>query len=92
MSNSIFSERARLAGMLADAARAAILPHFRSGNLGTENKEASGYDPVTVADRAAEEAMREILTREVPEDGVFGEEFGGYVGDRGIFVECFARY
>ena len=49
-----------VAHRLADAARDAILPHFRSSGLKTENKDASGYDPVTVADRAAEQAMRAL--------------------------------
>ena len=35
-----------------------------------------GFDPVTAADRAAEERMRTILHTEVPEDGIIGEEFG----------------
>ena len=39
--------------------------------------------PVTVADRAAEEAMRRLLTAEVPQDGVHGEEFGVTVGRSG---------
>jgi histidinol phosphatase-like enzyme (inositol monophosphatase family) len=62
-----------LATRLADAARAAILPHFRSGLAHERKPDAS---PVTLADRGAEEAMRRILTAEVPRDGIVGEEFG----------------
>jgi inositol-phosphate phosphatase/L-galactose 1-phosphate phosphatase/histidinol-phosphatase len=62
-----------LANRLADAARLAIRPHYRSG-LASERK--SDASPVTLADRAAEEAMRRILTAEVPRDTVIGEEFG----------------
>jgi histidinol-phosphatase len=62
-----------LAHRLADAARAAIVPHFRSGLAHERKADAT---PVTLADRAAEEAMRRILTAEVPQDGVVGEEFG----------------
>jgi myo-inositol-1(or 4)-monophosphatase len=62
------------ADTLADAARAAILPHFRSGGA-CDNKSANGFDPVTAADRASEVAMRELITREFPEHGVLGEEF-----------------
>ena len=58
---------------LADAARLAIQPHFRQP-LAAEPKDDA--TPVTVADRAAEEAMRRLLTAEVPHDGVHGEEFG----------------
>lgn len=32
--------------------------------------------PVTVADRAIEQRLREILEAERPDDGIFGEEFG----------------
>ncbi|MBB4857802.1 histidinol phosphatase-like enzyme (inositol monophosphatase family) [Novosphingobium chloroacetimidivorans] len=62
-----------LAMRLADAAGAAIRPHFRSGLLSERKPDAS---PVTIADRAAEEAMRRILKAEVPRDGVIGEEYG----------------
>jgi len=61
-----------LAHRLADAARTAILPHYRSG-LTSERKEDAS--PVTLADRAAEEAMRRILKAECPRDAIHGEEF-----------------
>ena len=69
-----------LALRLADAARAAIRPHFRS-ELASERK--GDASPVTIADRAAEEAMRRILTAEVPRDGVAGEELGYSEGSTG---------
>jgi histidinol phosphatase-like enzyme (inositol monophosphatase family) len=69
-----------LAHRLADAARAAIVPHFRAGLAHERKADAT---PVTLADRAAEEAMRRILTAEVPQDGVFGEEFGASEGRSG---------
>jgi inositol-phosphate phosphatase/L-galactose 1-phosphate phosphatase/histidinol-phosphatase len=62
-----------LAHRLADAAGAAIRPFFR-GEIGLETK--ADASPVTLADRAAEEAMRRILTAESPRDGIIGEEFG----------------
>src|SRR5205814_3655401 len=34
------------------------------------------FDPVTAADNEAEEAIRAIIERERPEDGILGEEFG----------------
>jgi histidinol phosphatase-like enzyme (inositol monophosphatase family) len=66
-----------LANRLADAAWSAIRPHFRALNA-IDNKAGAGdsYDPVTEADRAAEQAMREILTKERPHQGITGEEFG----------------
>lgn len=69
---------------MADAARAAILPFFRGSELATENKLDDAYDPVTVADRAAEVAMRDILQRERPDDGILGEEFGSVAGTSGL--------
>ncbi|MCT2558001.1 histidinol-phosphatase [Tsuneonella sp. YG55] len=62
-----------LAHRLAEAAGAAIRPYFR-GEIGLESK--SDTSPVTLADRAAEEAMRRILAAEAPRDGIVGEEFG----------------
>jgi len=69
---------------LADAARAAILPHFRRPGLGADNKNSSGFDPVTVADRAAERAMRDILADLRPDDAILGEEYGPKDGSTGI--------
>lgn len=69
-----------LAHRLADAARDAIRPHFRQPVDAERKGDAT---PVTIADRAAEEAMRRILTAEVPQDGVHGEEFGVTEGRSG---------
>ncbi len=69
---------------LADAARAATLAHFRSGELSAESKEAARFDPVTVADRAAETAMRAILAVRRPLDGIRGEEYGPVAGTSGL--------
>ena len=69
---------------LADAARAAILPHFRNAALVSENKGAGLYDPVTEADRASERAMRDILARRRPRDAILGEEFGATPGTSGL--------
>lgn len=74
------SHLVQVAHEMADAARAAILPLFRSDRLGTENKLAEGFDPVTVADRAAEEAMRAVLAVRRPDDSILGEEFGFRAG------------
>ena len=73
-----------VAHAMADAARASILPYFRGTALGTENKVPGGYDPVTVADRAAEQAMRAILADRRPQDAVLGEEFGHQTGTSGL--------
>lgn len=72
-----------VAEKMADAARSVILPFFRQSNLETDNKLADGFDPVTVADRNAEKAMREVLAKHRPDDGIFGEEFGQSSGASG---------
>ena len=69
-----------LALRLADAAGAAIRPHFRTG-LASERK--GDATPVTEADRAAEQAMRRILKAEAPRDTVIGEEMGASPGSSG---------
>lgn len=73
----------QLAHVLADAARETILPYFRRTGLGLENKDLEGFDPVTAADRAAEQAMRDLLRQHRPDDGVWGEEFGRADGTSG---------
>lgn len=62
------------ADMLADAARAEILPFFRAPHA-IENKNAAAFDPVTAADKAAEAKMRALIHAHFPAHGVLGEEF-----------------
>jgi myo-inositol-1(or 4)-monophosphatase len=62
-----------------DAARAAIRPYFRATGLSAETK--SDDSPVTVADRAAERAMRAVLAARFPDYGLIGEEDGTERGD-----------
>ena len=62
-----------LAGRLADAAGVAIRPYFRA-EFGLEMK--ADASPVTLADRAAETAIRAILEAERPDEGIVGEEYG----------------
>lgn len=69
---------------LADAARGAILPHFRAAGLGADSKETHRFDPVTEADRAAEAAMRAVLAARRPGDAILGEEFGQVAGTSGL--------
>jgi len=65
---------------LAAIAGDAIRPFFRT-SLGIENKSRSGkFDPVTAADRAAEQAMRGLIRRTFPGHGIVGEEFGSEGG------------
>jgi inositol-phosphate phosphatase/L-galactose 1-phosphate phosphatase/histidinol-phosphatase len=62
-----------LASDLADAAGAAIRPYFRTA-LAIDDKP--DQTPVTAADRAAEQAMRELIEQRFPNHGIVGEEFG----------------
>lgn len=60
---------------LADISGQAILPFFRTA-LGVEDKSRGvAFDPVTAADRAAEQAMRTLIRRTFPGHGVIGEEY-----------------
>lgn len=72
------------AAELADAARVATLAHFRTPGLDADTKEITHFDPVTVADRASEVAMRAILARRRPDDGILGEEFAATAGTSGL--------
>lgn len=73
------SEFTAFAEQLADAAAAAIAPYFRVP-LDVEDKGARLFDPVTVADKAAERAMRELIRARYPEHGILGEEEAAIVG------------
>lgn len=73
----------RTALALADAARVETLKLFRHAQLSADSK-ATHFDPVTEADRAAERAMREIIARERPADGILGEEYGRVEGESGL--------
>lgn len=69
-----------LAHRLAEAAGQAIRRYFRTA---VETERKGDATPVSLADRAAEEEMRRILSAEVPRDGIVGEEFGGEAGSSG---------
>jgi histidinol phosphatase-like enzyme (inositol monophosphatase family) len=73
VSGPVAAELVALAGRLADAARPIARRYFRTGLTVDDKTDAS---PVTIADREAESAMRALLTEQVPQHGVFGEEHG----------------
>ncbi len=58
---------------LAAVSGAAIRAHYLTGVDAQLKTDAS---PVTIADREAERAMRELIARRYPDHGVLGEEFG----------------
>ncbi len=74
----------RVAQQMADAARTVILPYFRRDRIKVDNKDITGFDPVTAADREAERAMRAILAHARPDDGILGEEFGETASKNGL--------
>ena len=58
---------------LVEVATATTVPYFRSG-LAYENKSSNGFDPVTLADRATEQVIRNSILDQYPDHGVSGEE------------------
>jgi histidinol-phosphatase len=72
--SSSWSAELELALELADAADAITLPAFRAHAFAVERKR-DGTE-VTAVDRAAEAAIRELVTAARPDHGLFGEEFG----------------
>ncbi len=72
-----------IADELADAARRETLRHFRSAAL-TADSKSEAFDPVTIADRAAEAAMRDVLALRRPYDGILGEEAEPVAGTSGL--------
>ncbi len=74
------------AGQTARKAGQVVLPHFRSqlmrGDTLIDNKLSGGsYDPVTVADREAEMAIRRAIEETYPSHGIYGEEYGHKAGN-----------
>lgn len=59
----------------AEAAAAHTLPLFRTG-LAVDNKLATGFDPVTEADKSAEKVIRAVIADAFPDHAVIGEEWG----------------
>jgi myo-inositol-1(or 4)-monophosphatase len=83
--NRDIESRLAFAHRLADAAGAAIRPHFRQ-RIEIAAKTGSshpGFDPVTEADRGAETAMRMLIRENFPDDGIVGEEYGTTDGESG---------
>lgn len=67
-----------LANHLADVATDVIRRYYDDPAIAFKADKT----PVTQADRAAEEAMREIIARECPDHGIFGEEHGAEGADK----------
>lgn len=62
---------------LANLAAKQTLPHFRA-RTEIENKLQDGFDPVTLADKNAEAAIRAYIIERFPSHGFLGEEHGAH--------------
>src|SRR5262245_28468746 len=84
----MFVDRALIsfAHKLADTSGAVIRPYFRQRIEITDKGLAKGsaFDPVTLADVTAEKALRALIERERPDDGILGEEFGAKTSTTGL--------
>ena len=69
-----YDDDLRFAHVLADAADDITMRRFRALDLRVETKP--DLTPVTDADRATEESLRNVLRRARPRDAVLGEELG----------------
>ena len=73
--NPALDQLALFARKLARVARAETLA-LSARNMTVEDKSGSGtFDPVTKADRGAEQAMRRLIEETYPHHGIQGEEF-----------------
>lgn len=72
------------AGRLADASGAVIRPFFRQRIAVAHKPGLKPFDPVTEADKGAERAIRAIIERDRPDDGILGEEYGEKAGKNGL--------
>lgn len=80
-SDSSITQRLELAVQIAREAGDITLRYFRTDGLHVERK--ADMSPVTVADREAEQWMREQIKQRFPGDGIVGEEFGTTSGTSG---------
>ncbi len=83
LSDDLKADLIATAEAVADAARIETLRHFRSAGLVAQSK-TDAFDPVTVADRASEAAMRRVLAERRPDDAILGEEYERTAGTSGL--------
>lgn len=72
-----YQEELDFALHMAATAAKIVLPHFRNGIQVEFKRDMS---PVTIADRGAEEALRNLMQKQTPDYGIIGEEFGTQIG------------
>jgi len=76
-------DRLAFAHRLADAAREVIGPYFRKRIDVVDKGPAGFFDPVTEADKRAEQAIRALIEKSYPVDAILGEEYGDTAGTSG---------
>lgn len=75
---SHWDKRLARAVAITEVAARVAMSHFRT-NVAVQTKPDES--PVTVADRATEQEIRNGLAHHFPTEAIFGEEFGGAVSD-----------
>ena len=80
MPRADLAEYLEFAHRTAQRAGEAILPHFRRAIEIEDKRNFMGYDPVTVADHAAEQVIRDAIKAAYPAHGIHGEEHGREAG------------
>ncbi len=82
MTSDELTARLHLGLTAAREAGRLTLEHFQREGLEVERK--SDQSPVTVADRGAEQLLRDRIAAEFPDDGILGEELGERPGTSGF--------
>jgi len=77
------ADRLKFAHRLADAAGDVIRPYFRRRIEIVDKGPAGFFDPVTEADKRAEETIRTLIKKTYPDDAILGEEYGDTPGSSG---------
>ncbi len=77
---STYSDDLALALQLADAADLISMSRYQSQDLVVTTKPDN--TPVTDADKATETAIRDLIAKNRPDDGLIGEEFGEESADK----------
>lgn len=81
-SASDLTSRLQLAVAAAREAGDLSLQYYRRSDLHVDRK--ADNSPVTVADRQAEQLLRQRIAAAFPDDGILGEEFGEQAGGSGF--------
>ncbi len=81
LSDPLRAEYLAFAIEVSQTGGAAALPYFRASAVVQNKLTDGGFDPVTQADKAAEQIVREAINTKYSEHGIYGEEFGHEEGN-----------